>query len=283
MAQLRDDRQLQAGLIGRDLFRNPLAMRPFPRQGGKSGLKERLLFVDAETEGEKRMKEKSFGKQLEYYIRESGYTNYEFARVSGINRVNIQRYLAGTRLPNAETFEEMVKKLRMGVWEQREFFESYKRAVDGDNVYFLRKNIHDMLEKAGDICGVENGRSEWTEDGECGETLQIISGEIAVKRYMWAAIGAMTKKLDGKAPAVCFYIPAENCPLSEFLPTFYRDGKSVLDGLRIIQLVPLTKRSEVLQHQYHNLKVLYHLIAAYYQTGSGYETCFYYDDYQAGG
>lgn len=49
----------------------------------------------------------------------SGYTNYEFARITGINRVNIQRYLAGTRLPDPQIFEAIRRELRLGVREHR--------------------------------------------------------------------------------------------------------------------------------------------------------------------
>lgn len=51
------------------------------------------------------MENRRFHELLEAHLRASGYTNYEFARITGINRVNIQRYLAGTRLPDPQTFE----------------------------------------------------------------------------------------------------------------------------------------------------------------------------------
>lgn len=222
------------------------------------------------------MGEKDFGGMLEACIRESGYTNYEFAKVSGVNRVSIQRYLAGTRLPDVETFEKIVQWLRLGGSERRELFERYKRAADGDSVFFMRKNIRDMLEHAGDFCGTESGNlPEAPKDAQPGG-VQVISGALAVERYVWAAIIETLQKTS--APEAYFYIPAERYSVSRFLPSFYADGKPVLERLRIIQAVRLTKRSEMLRNQYHNIQALYHLIPAYYQAGKGLFTRFYYYD-----
>ena len=88
---------------------------------------------------------------MEAHLRASGYTNYEFARITGINRVNIQRYLAGTRLPDPQIFEAIRRELRLGVREHRELQEAYYRAMDGDDVYFMRCMIRRMLEEAGNI------------------------------------------------------------------------------------------------------------------------------------
>ena len=43
------------------------------------------------------MGERSFCSLLERFIRESGHTNFSFAKATGINRVNIQRYVSGGR------------------------------------------------------------------------------------------------------------------------------------------------------------------------------------------
>ena len=103
------------------------------------------------------MENRRFHELLEAHLRTSGYTNYEFARITGINRVNIQRYLAGTRLPDPQIFEAIRRELRLGVREHRELQEAYYRAMDGDDVYFMRCMIRRMLEEAGNICGMEAG------------------------------------------------------------------------------------------------------------------------------
>ena len=94
------------------------------------------------------MENRRFHELLEAHLRTSGYTNYEFARITGINRVNIQRYLAGTRLPDPQIFEAIRRELRLGVREHRELQEAYYRAMDGDDVYFMRCMIRRMLEEA---------------------------------------------------------------------------------------------------------------------------------------
>ena len=106
------------------------------------------------------MEKRRFHELLEAHLRASGYTNYEFARITGINRVNIQRYLAGTRLPDPQIFEAIRRELRLGVREHRELQEAYYRAMDGDDVYFMRCMIRRMLEEAGNICGMEAGEQK---------------------------------------------------------------------------------------------------------------------------
>ena len=130
------------------------------------------------------MENRRFHELLEAHLRTSGYTNYEFARITGINRVNIQRYLAGTRLPDPQIFEAIRRELRLGVREHRELQEAYYRAMDGDDVYFMRCMIRRMLEEAGNICGMEAGEQKpavleenTKEDLLCrGKGIQIIDG-----------------------------------------------------------------------------------------------------------
>ena len=101
------------------------------------------------------MEKRRFHELLEAYLRASGYTNYEFARITGINRVNIQRYLAGTRLPDPQIFEAIRRELRLGVREHRELQEAYYRAMDGEEFYFMRCLIGRMMALAVNICGME--------------------------------------------------------------------------------------------------------------------------------
>ena len=136
------------------------------------------------------MENRRFHELLEAHLRASGYTNYEFARITGINRVNIQRYLAGTRLPDPQTFEAVRQELRLGIQEHRELQEAYYRAMDGDDLYFMRCTIRQMLEEAGNICGMEAGFGMTPEppDQISAPGIRTINGAIAVERYLWAAI-----------------------------------------------------------------------------------------------
>lgn len=189
------------------------------------------------------MENRRFHELLEAHLRTSGYTNYEFARITGINRVNIQRYLAGTRLPDPQIFEAIRRELRLGVREHRELQEAYYRAMDGDDVYFMRCMIRRMLEEAGNICGMEAGFGMTPEPpGQASSPgMRTINGVIAVERYLW---GAIWENLSAGRKNAYFYVPAESCILARLLPAFSLDGRSAMGHLNIVQLVRLSKRAE---------------------------------------
>lgn len=228
------------------------------------------------------MEKRRFHELLEAYLRASGYTNYEFARITGINRVNIQRYLAGTRLPDPQIFEAIRRELRLGVREHRELQEAYYRAMDGDDVYFMRCMIGRMLEEAGNICGMEAGFETTPEPpGQISAPgMRTINGVIAVERYLWSAIW---ENLSAGRKNAYFYVPAESCILARLLPAFSLDGRSAMGHLNIVQLVRLSKRAEDSAGDYHNLRAVYNLIPTYYQAGAAYETWYYYHDHPSGG
>ena len=71
------------------------------------------------------MGERSFCSLLERFIRESGHTNFSFAKATGINRVNIQRYVSGGRVPSRPVFEQIRANLNLNRQEQRTFTEQY--------------------------------------------------------------------------------------------------------------------------------------------------------------
>lgn len=228
------------------------------------------------------MEKRRFHELLEAHLRASGYTNYEFARITGINRVNIQRYLAGTRLPDPQIFEAIRRELRLGVREHRELQEAYYRAMDGDDVYFMRCMIRRMLEEAGNICGMEAGFETTPEPpGQISAPgMRTINGVIAVERYLWSAIW---ENLSAGRKNAYFYVPAESCILARLLLAFSLDGRSAMGHLNIVQLVRLSKRAEDSAGDYHNLRAVYNLIPTYYQAGAAYETWYYYHDHPSGG
>ena len=56
---------------------------------------------------------KTFGETLRKYIEESGFNIYQFARISGINRISIQRYATDQRFPAPDTFETILNHLQL--------------------------------------------------------------------------------------------------------------------------------------------------------------------------
>lgn len=89
---------------------------------------------------------RSFGENLRKYIEESGFNIYQFARISGVNRVNIQRYIADQRLPAYEVYEAMAAHLLISPAEQEKLKASYEIARFGESLYFQRIDIKRLLE-----------------------------------------------------------------------------------------------------------------------------------------
>ena len=133
------------------------------------------------------MSEKTFAELLEQHIRENGYTNYEVAKAAKINRVNLQRYLSGVRVPSPDIFEAISSAIPMNREERDEFREAYDLATDGKDTYYLRKFIREMLEKVTDQTGTDSIQC-YAENGRDEDEIQIIDGKISVERFIWSIL-----------------------------------------------------------------------------------------------
>lgn len=222
------------------------------------------------------MDEKVFAELLGNHIRESGYTNYEFAKIVGINRVNVQRYLSGTRVPNRQVFEKIVEKLHIGIKEQELLFDSYQCAYEGKDAYYLKKTIRDILENADSLCGEETYQvefAEWNQEKE----IEAVHGKAAVEKLIWSILWKEIQT--GEKREVFCFIPADKQILGRSFPTMKKEGISYLSNVKIIHLVALAKRTDLFRYHYYNLKTIQNLIPTYFQTGKSYETLYFYHDY----
>ena len=221
------------------------------------------------------MGERSFCSLLERFIRESGHTNFSFAKATGINRVNIQRYVSGGRVPSRPVFEQIRANLNLNRQEQRAFTEQYLLAFYGEDFYFQRKAIREILERTADMSAVEPELTE--KNGEESPAVSTIRGRVAVERFVWSRL-CEALKTEPEVHA-CVYIPAEACELNRLVPAADPEGNPAGGRLKIVQLVQLVKRADAVGFRYHNLRVLNNLMPYYFQAGSDYETYFYYHNY----
>lgn len=221
------------------------------------------------------MGERSFCSLLERFIRESGHTNFSFAKATGINRVNIQRYVSGGRVPSRPVFEQIRANLNLNRQEQRTFTEQYLLAFYGEDFYFQRKAIREILERTADMSAVEPELTE--KNGEASPAVSTIRGRVAVERFVWSRL-CEALKTEPEVHA-CVYIPAEACELNRLVPAADPEGNPAGGRLKIVQLVQLVKRADAVGFRYHNLRVLNNLMPYYFQAGSDYETYFYYHNY----
>lgn len=222
------------------------------------------------------MEERTFSELLGYYIQKCGYTNYEFARIVGINRVNIQRYLAGVRVPNRQNFEKIADELHLGKNEQEEFFECYQCAFEGKDAYYMKRIIRDMLEHSAFVCGEDEELAgvcvQEDRDG-MGQDVRMIQGTAALERCIWALL-YRTFGLSQEERVYCF-LPADRMIVWKMVPSIVKEGGTG-NKRKIVHMIPIARRTDLFRENYYNLQVLRNLLPAYYHAGERYEALYYY-------
>ena len=225
------------------------------------------------------MVEKTFSKLLKQHIKDSGYTNYETARAAEINRVNLQRYISGERVPPLHAFEALLDVVPMSAEEQRELREAYELAADGEDAYYLRRCIREILENAVDLSGTSwpENAVEYDEDSEdeSRDPIQLIKGALAVERFICDRFREEMAAEHGPDRHVLLYLPVNH--FSECIFHAYTvSGIPTLPDLKITQLIPLSKRADRVEDQFYNLRVLKNLIPRCFYLSRSYEACYYY-------
>lgn len=68
--------------------------------------------MKTQEKAEKDMTE--FSGKLESYIRKRGFTNFYFAKICGVDRTLMQKYISGQRIPKSEQMLRVIcEKLQM--------------------------------------------------------------------------------------------------------------------------------------------------------------------------
>lgn len=94
----------------------------------------------------------TFSELLFTYIKKSGFTNIHFAKICGIDRTLMQKYISGKRLPKQEqTRKTLYEKLHLSPDEQFLMEEAYQREALGPGIYEQQKSIKNILENFSEI------------------------------------------------------------------------------------------------------------------------------------
>lgn len=71
-----------------------------------------MKAMKTQEKAEKDMTE--FSGKLESYIRKRGFTNFYFAKICGVDRTLMQKYISGQRIPKSEQMLRVIcEKLQM--------------------------------------------------------------------------------------------------------------------------------------------------------------------------
>lgn len=88
-----------------------------------------------------------FSKQLQKYVQRSGNTNVQIARLCGVERSLLQKYISGQRVPaQAQTVVKMTEVLQLSPGERKKFLRAYYTKSVGPEIYEQRQLIQHMIQ-----------------------------------------------------------------------------------------------------------------------------------------
>lgn len=229
---------------------------------------------------------KSFGESLRFYIEQSGLNIYQFARLSGINRTNIQRYISDQRFPAPEVFKAILEHLQLQPHEQVELKNAYEIAKMGESLYFQRIYVKNLLESFSVIYENEQQKTALYKDSQHeisfsplphGNFFHSVHGYLGIVNLLQSELSRIIRDLP--LPTVCLFLPSE--PNTNFLNAVLT-GVPILkeQPLQIKQLFSLTKSTtDFRESNSHNLNVLSILLPLCFSFQFQYQAYFYYGNY----
>lgn len=93
-----------------------------------------------------------FSDLLKKYLKESPYNHIQFAKVCGIDRSLLQKYLNGERRPKCiEQVIDFANKLMLTEDETNQLREAYEILKSGKQLHYQRKSVRKVIEAFGDL------------------------------------------------------------------------------------------------------------------------------------
>lgn len=228
----------------------------------------------------------SFGEILRKQIEESGYNIYQFAKVSGINRINLQRYIANQRFPAEDVFQTILNHLQLQSDEQDLLKTAYTIEQMGKPLYFQRLFIKNLMESFSVIYEDERQRTAFAENSYSlhhfaspadQDKIQLIHGGLSVLQLFRSELIRTMQTQD--SPFAYLFLPTEQSHAftTHALTAIQRSDKHVF---QITQIFPLTKMAVSTQDTgNHNLKVLSAMLPLCFSLHFHYQPYYYYDNH----
>ncbi len=225
---------------------------------------------------------KTFGELLREYIEKSGFTIYQFANISGVNRVNIQRYLADQRFPSPDIYEILRSHLQLRPSEQQKLETSYEMSRIGKTRYLQRAAVKRLIESATLIyeserqmpaCFGKSPDSVLHVAPHCPNGVCAVSGSLNACHLFQAELTRTV--LSHEDPHAGLFLPAKpehnllNTSLTILAP--HQDHP-----IQITQIFPMAKAQA--DFDGHNLDVIAAVLPLCFSARFRYQAFFYYDD-----
>lgn len=217
-----------------------------------------------------------FSDLLKQYINGSGFTIYQLAQMSGVNRTTIQKAVTSGRVPQKEAFHKILSTLNLTRTERQSLMESYEFASDGEYNYRRRRYIKNFLE---DIASAVSSAPSFIDlTGVLSSPFSIENGTLILGRTQLedSLKLLLYNELQGSpTPSCSIFLPMDQ----ELFPGFFASLNHSA-GLRVRQLLYLIKNPSSYENvEFHNLKVFSHILPHLLTTASDYHVFYTYNDF----
>lgn len=190
-----------------------------------------------------------FSQYLKSLVEESGVANAALAKISGINRPNLQNILSGSRKPSRKDVASLLPHLRASAAQRERLLELLEGELLGPDIVERRACVRAMLEQLDQsFHATPIPRQVWPAAAETPRGTELRSGEAAVLNSL-ASLLSKSAKLSGTLV---------------FFPGFPKDwlqkALSILcgldsSGLKVVQLAEFWKAPQA-EVSTANLRVL---------------------------
>ncbi|MEG1618776.1 MAG: helix-turn-helix transcriptional regulator [Eubacterium sp.] len=217
-----------------------------------------------------------FSERISDYIAISGMSLYQLGKRGKIDRSTIHKVKLGERLPSLDFYEHLCEALTLNPYEQKELDELYEMAKIGDQIFFRRKKVKEVIEElsgntnkiGNEYCLEENRTIEPFLGG-----MKVIRGKNQVNN---AIINILNEDFfQNEQPQIVLSVSFEHRFLYEFL---YNAFVSSSKTIEIDHFICIEKNSQSTKGCLNNLERLKYILSFSLSGKKGYRPYYYYNE-----
>lgn len=214
-----------------------------------------------------------FSELLKQYINSSGFTIYQLAQLSGVNRTTIQRAVTSGRIPQKEAFRKILATLNLTRAERQNLMESYEFASDGEYNYRQRRYIKSFLEEIAATISPDASLTDLTAVLSSSVSIENRSFLLGRSQIEDSLKLLLYNELRSSQPSCCIFLPMDR----ELFPGFFSALIHSRD-IDVRQLLYLIKNPTSYENvEFHNLKVFSRILPYLLTTDADYHIYYTYN------
>ncbi len=216
-----------------------------------------------------------FSEKLKVLIEECGFSIYQLAKNSELDRTTIQRSISGERLPGIAFVEKLCDYLRVSPSERKDVMELYSIDKIGEKTYAARVYIKKIVEQVATLrlTNIDDIHFQRTVSisGDIHHEIKIFTGQYSVNNLVRDVLEDEIFNID--TPHIGMTIPFEYTYLFDCLKQYYwrSNGK-----INIEHIVRLSKNPHIQQNSNANLEIVSNILPFAFCIGNGYQPYYYY-------